>query len=201
MNPFHRLWQGDESSYTSLPGSEQTLIHFVSEAQEAGSHAHVSIFFTHVFHLDFFPASCCNLCQVGNLFFIFKQSTVSSILWEQRLAIVLIAKLFKSKVAVKKFPHCACPAAPPSPLLHVHHSKYWLSWLLLDAHSTALVWTILHPADELQTAWAPTKMFPMAFSPLQLEGQGQINTQQNCSLLLCRAFFGPYVCQLEIAFM
>lgn len=31
----------------------------------------------------------------------------------------------------------------------------------------------------------------MAFFPLQLEGQSQINTQQNCSLLLCSDLLGP----------
>lgn len=77
---------------------------------------------SHLSHLDFLLPFAVIFCQVGNLFFFYQQSALSSVLWEQWLTIVLIAKLFKSKAAVKSS-HTA--------LTFLHH------WALCPMFATA----------------------------------------------------------------
>lgn len=129
-------------------------------------------------------SSCILLSQVGMSFFC-QQSTVSSFCarWWVNM---LFTKLFMSKAAVKKVPtrhSCFC--------------TYWLCWFLLSAHGSALAWGILFAADWLETAWAWRKTFSMASPTLQLEGQGKHTKEFSFPLI----FFGPYVHQLEMAFV
>lgn len=161
----------------SLPGSEQ---HFINTfcSWGTGSHGLDSTFFTPSFHLDFLlPLAGISL------------PSARSGLGEQWLEIMVIAKLLKSKAAVEQFPRCSHPPAQAPCSMFVtanidYFDGYLTTWLCFGMKCLA-------------SCWVPSKTFSVAFSPLQLEGQGQIITQQNCSLLLCCDLFVP---QLETAF-
>lgn len=198
MHPLHLLWQGAESSSTSLPGSEQHFInHFVNHFINpscfwgAGSHGHDGTFFTPTFHLDFLLPLAVIPVRWG-----ISLPSARSGLQEQWLEIMLIAKMLKSEAAVEQFPHCSHPPASqaPCPMFVTanidNFDCYLTAWLCFGKECLASCWV---PANCMGS-----KAFAVAFCPLQLEGQGQIITQQNCSLLLCSDLFVP---QLEIAFM
>lgn len=159
MTPSYPVWPGDESSFPSLPVSEQPP---VNPRFFWNTRCRLVWPCQHLLHLPlgFPPAFCCNLSQVGMSFFC-QQSTVSSFC-ARRWVNMLFTKLFKSKAAVKKVP-----------TLHSRFCTYWLCWFLLTAHGSALAWGILVPADCLETAWAWRKMFSMVSPTLQLEGQGK----------------------------